>query len=241
MTLNFELRSTRKKDVMRSGFRLTILSTFLAVLVLGASGCASMNKSTKGAIIGATAGGVAGGVIGNQTGSTTRGAIIGAVVGGAAGAIIGHQMDQRAQEIQQNVPAATVERVGEGIQVTFPSGLLFDFDSDVVRSNAASNLNELARSLSKYGDSNLMIAGHTDAVGSSEYNQGLSERRAESAARYLTSQGVARHIATAGLGEREPVGTNDTESGRQRNRRVEIAIYASAALQEDARRQAGGR
>jgi outer membrane protein OmpA-like peptidoglycan-associated protein len=227
---------------MRRELRLTILSAFLAVLVLaGAPGCASMNKSSKGAVIGGVAGGVAGGVIGNQTGSTTRGAIIGAVVGGAAGAIIGHQMDQRAKEIEQNVPAAIVERVGEGIQVTFPSGLLFDFDSDVVRSNAATNLNELASNLSKYGDSNLMVAGHTDAVGSSAYNQTLSEHRAQSAARYLTAHGVSRYIATAGLGEREPVGSNTTEAGRQQNRRVEIAIYASAALQEDARRQAAGR
>jgi len=227
---------------MRRTVHLTILSTFLAALVLvGAPGCASMSKSSKGAVIGATAGGVAGGVIGNQTGSTARGAIIGAVVGGAAGAIIGHQMDVRAKEIEQNVPAAIVERVGEGIQVTFPSGLLFDFDSDVVRSNAATNLNELANNLSKYDDSNLMIVGHTDALGSTEYNQDLSERRAESAARYLRARGVSRHIATAGLGEREPVSSNTTEAGRQRNRRVEVAIYASAALQEDARRQAAAR
>jgi outer membrane protein OmpA-like peptidoglycan-associated protein len=227
---------------MRSDLRLTILWSFVTVLVLaGPPGCASMNRTSKGAIIGAGAGAVAGGVIGNQTGSTARGAIIGAAVGGAAGAIIGHQMDQRAKEIQQSVPAATVERVGEGIQVTFASGLLFDFDSDVVRSNAASNLDELARNLSKYGDSNLMIAGHTDAVGTAEYNQALSERRAESAARYLNSQGVARHIATAGLGEREPLASNSTEAGRQQNRRVEIAIYASASLQEEARRQAEGR
>ena len=132
-------------------------------------------------------------------------------------------------------------RVGEGIQVTFPSGLLFDFDSDVVRSDAATNLNSLAANLNNYGDSNMMIAGHTDAVGSSEYNQGLSNRRAESAARYLSTQGVSRHIATAGLGEREPVGSNETEAGRQQNRRIEVAIYASAALQEDARREAAGR
>jgi outer membrane protein OmpA-like peptidoglycan-associated protein len=227
---------------MRRELRFRMLSAFLAALVLvGAAGCASTNKTTKGAVIGGAAGGVVGGVIGNQTGSTARGAIIGAVLGGAAGAIIGHQMDQRAQEIQQAVPAATVERVGEGIQVTFPSGLLFDFDSDVVRSNAASNLNELARNLSKYGDSNLLIAGHTDAVGSSDYNQALSERRARSAARYLSAQGVSTYIATAGLGEREPIASNGTESGRQQNRRVEIAIYASSALQETARRQAAGR
>jgi outer membrane protein OmpA-like peptidoglycan-associated protein len=234
--------STRTTYMMRSHRHLTILSMFVAALALaGAPGCSSVNKTTKGAVIGAAAGGVAGGVIGNQTGSTTRGAIIGAVLGGAAGAIIGHKMDQRAKEIEQNVPGAIVERVGEGIQVTFPSGLLFDFDSDVVRSNAAANLNELARNLNKYGDSNLMIAGHTDAVGTSGYNQDLSEQRAQSAARYLTGQGVSRHIATVGLGEREPIASNDTEDGRQRNRRVEIAIYASAALQEDARSEAAGR
>jgi outer membrane protein OmpA-like peptidoglycan-associated protein len=227
---------------MRRTLRLTIVSTFLAALVLAnVTGCASTNKATQGAVIGATAGGVAGGVIGNQTGSTTRGAIIGAVVGGTAGAIIGNQMDQRAKSIEQTVPAAVVERVGEGIQVTFPSGLLFDFDSDVVRSNAATNMNELARNLSKYTDQNLMIAGHTDAVGSSQYNQTLSERRAQAAARYLAGHGVSTHIATVGLGEREPVSPNTTEGGRQQNRRVEIAIYASAAFQEDARRQAAGR
>lgn len=222
--------------------RLSIYMTCLVALaVVGASGCASMNKTTKGAIIGGAAGGVVGGVIGNQTGSTTRGAIIGAVVGGAAGAIIGSRMDQRAAELEQDVPGAIVQRVGEGIAVTFPSGLLFDFDSDVILPNAATNLNSLAQNLSKYGDSNLMIAGHTDAVGSADYNQGLSDRRAGSAARYLAAHGVSRHIATAGLGEREPIGSNSTEAGRQQNRRIEIAIYASAALQEDARRQAGGR
>ena len=228
--------------IMRGSLCLTGLSTLLAALVLvGAPGCASMNKTSKGALIGAAAGTVAGGVIGNQTGSTTRGAIIGAVVGGAAGAIIGNQMDQRAKEIEQGVPGAIVERVGEGIHVTFASGLLFDFDSDVIKSDAASNLQGLAANLSRYGDSKLMIAGHTDAVGSSEYNQALSDRRAESASRYLAGRGVTRHIATAGLGEREPVSSNTTEAGRQQNRRIEIAIYASAELQEDARRQASGR
>jgi outer membrane protein OmpA-like peptidoglycan-associated protein len=227
---------------MRSNLRITILPSFLAALVLaGTSGCSSMNNTSKGGAIGAAGGAAAGAVIGNQTGSTARGAIIGAVVGGVAGTIIGHQMDQQAQEIEQNVPGAVVERVGEGIQVTFPSGVLFDFDSDVVRRDAATNLNSLASSLSKYKDSNLMIVGHTDAVGTEDYNQGLSDRRAESAARYLTAGGVSRHIATAGLGEREPVAANTTEAGRHQNRRIEIAIYASPALQEQARRQAGGR
>lgn len=226
---------------MQRNIRSSLLLTSSAALLLTMSaGCASMNAKTKGAIIGATGGAVAGGVIGNQTGSTTRGAIIGAVVGGAAGAIIGHQMDQQAKGLQQSIPGATVERVGEGIQVTFASGLLFDFNSDAIRGNARTNLDQLAQSLTEYKDSNLLIAGHTDNVGTSSYNQGLSERRANAAASYLHSRGVSRYIATKGLGENEPVASNDSDAGREKNRRVEIAIYASPALQEQARRQAGG-
>lgn len=208
------------------------------VLAFQTVGCASMNARTKGGIIGGVAGGVAGGVIGKQAGSTTKGAIIGAIVGGTAGVIIGNQMDQQAKELQQNIPGATVERVGEGIQVTFDSGLLFDFDSYVVRGNARSNLDALAASLNKYPNSDLMIVGHTDDVGRDSYNQDLSERRAQSAARYLSSEGVARKIVTRGVGESEPIDTNATETGRGHNRRVELAIYASERLREQAKQQA---
>jgi outer membrane protein OmpA-like peptidoglycan-associated protein len=205
----------------------------IALLVVGsmaASACASLNKKEEGAIIGVTAGAAVGGVIGNQSGSTAKGAIIGAAVGGAAGAIIGHQMDQQAKELSQNIKGATVERVGEGIQVTFASGLLFAFDSDSIQSAAGVNLRELASSLQKYPDSQLLIVGHTDNVGDDSYNQRLSERRANSAAAYLATQGVGRsRLATSGKGEAEPVTTNDSEAGRQKNRRVEVAIYASEA------------
>jgi outer membrane protein OmpA-like peptidoglycan-associated protein len=211
--------------------------TVVAILLVAAAGCASMNKKERGAVIGAGAGAVVGGVIGNQTGSTARGAIIGAVIGGVAGAIIGHQMDQQAKELKQNIPGATVERVGEGIQVTFASGLLFDFDSDVIRGEARSNLDELANSLEEYDNSNLLIVGHTDAKGTESYNQDLSERRSLAAERYLASRGVER-IDTRGRGEYEPVATNETEAGRARNRRVEVAIYASEEAREEARRQA---
>jgi outer membrane protein OmpA-like peptidoglycan-associated protein len=211
----------------------------LAILAIASLvGCASMNAKTKGAIIGAGAGGVIGGVIGNQTGSTTRGAIIGAVVGGAAGAIIGHQMDQQAKEIEQNIPGAHVHRVCEGIAVVFDSGLLFDFDSDAIRGAARSNLDALASSLVKYPKSELMIVGHTDAVGSDSYNQGLSKRRASSASSYLHAQGVTRNIKALGRGETEPIAANDTEEGRAQNRRVEVAIYASSAMKREAERQA---
>jgi outer membrane protein OmpA-like peptidoglycan-associated protein len=198
----------------------------MACLLL--AGCAS--KSKTGAVVGTAGGAVIGGVIGKVAGSTSKGAIIGAVVGGTAGAIIGAQMDKQAQELEQNIKGATIERVGEGIQVTFASGLLYDFDSDFVRPEARVNLGELAKSLAQYPNSDLLIIGHTDQVGSTGYNQGLSERRANAAATYLMTQSVSgTRIGTCGLGETEPVASNSTEAGRQANRRVEVAIFANAA------------
>jgi outer membrane protein OmpA-like peptidoglycan-associated protein len=211
----------------------------LAGTVLSLSACASLNNKEKGGIIGATGGAVIGGAIGNANGSTAKGAILGATIGGAAGMIIGHQMDKQAAELKQNIPGAVVERVGEGIQVTFASGLLFDFDSDDVRPEARTNLRNLAASLDKYPGSELLIVGHTDSVGTDAYNLGLSDRRAEAAATYLAAQGVSRsRIDARGLGETEPVTPNDSEAGRSRNRRVEVAIYASEAQRAEAKRQA---
>ncbi|HEX6536232.1 MAG TPA: OmpA family protein [Gemmatimonadaceae bacterium] len=205
----------------------------LIILALGAAGCASLNKAEKGAIIGAGAGAAVGGAIGHNNGSTAKGAIIGAAVGGTVGAIIGHQMDKQARELAQNIPGATVERVGEGIQVTFQSGLLYDFDSYRVRPEAGRNLENLASSLDKYPNTDLLIVGHTDSVGDLAYNQQLSERRAIAAADYLAAHGVSRdRIHTSGRGESEPVASNDTDAGRQKNRRVEVAIYASEAYRK---------
>lgn len=216
---------------MGTAKRLGSFILALALVTTGQSGCAT--KTQTGAVVGAAGGAVAGGVIGKVAGSTAKGAIIGAVVGGAAGAIIGRQMDKQAEELEQNIEGAKVERVGEGIQVTFESGLLYDFDSDVVKPDARTNLRELASSLGKYPDSDLIIIGHTDQVGSSEYNQRLSERRASAAARYLVSQGVSgSRVATRGLGETEPVESNETEAGRAANRRVEVAIFASKEYRE---------
>ncbi len=217
------------------------LALLIAAGTIGTTACASMSQKERGAVIGAGAGAAIGGVIGNQTGSTARGAIIGAVVGGAAGAIIGHQMDQQAKEIDQSIPGAKVERVGEGIQVTFESGLLFDFDSDVIKPTAAANLQELARSLNKFGNSNVLIVGHTDSQGDDAYNMSLSQRRANSASAYLQSQGVpSTRISTSGRGEAEPVASNDTEAGRSQNRRVEVAIYASPEYREQVKKSSSG-
>jgi outer membrane protein OmpA-like peptidoglycan-associated protein len=215
-----------------------VAALFLLLTAGAGLGCAT--KAQTGAVIGAGGGAVVGGVIGKVAGSTAKGAIIGAVVGGAAGAIIGDQMDRQAKELEQNIKGATVERVGEGIQVTFASGLMFDFDSDVVKPEARANLRELAASFHKYPDTDLVIIGHTDQVGTIDYNQALSERRARSAAAYLVGQGVSgARIDARGLGETEPVASNDTEAGRAANRRVEVAIFASKAYREKVAGTAG--
>jgi outer membrane protein OmpA-like peptidoglycan-associated protein len=218
--------------------RNTLTFGITALAFATATGCASLNKKETGAIIGAGSGAVIGGVIGNNTGSTARGAIIGAAVGGTIGAVIGHQMDQQAKELKQNIPGAVVERVGEGIQVTFESGLLFDFDSDRVRPEAAANLRNLASSLDKYPNSDLLIVGHTDSVGTDAYNLSLSDRRSRATASYLVAQGVSSsRLRTAGRGEAVPVVANDTEANRSKNRRVEVAIYASQAYRNSLRQQ----
>lgn len=221
---------------LHANLRLGAVLGALTITTLGS--CARMSQEEKGAIIGGAGGAAVGGIIGRANGSTAKGAIIGAAVGGTVGAIIGHQMDQQAKELKQNIPGATVERVGEGIQVTFASGLLFDFDSDVIKPTAAQNLRNLAASLDKYPNTDLLIVGHTDSVGTESYNQRLSEQRAQSTASYLAGQGVAQvRLRTSGRGELEPVASNTTASGREKNRRVEVAIYASEAYRNTLRQQ----
>jgi len=210
----------------------------LVLAALALSACQSLSNKERGVVIGTAGGAVAGGILGKHQGSTAKGAIIGATVGGVIGGVIGHQMDQQAKKLEQNIPGAIVERVGEGIQVTFESGLMFDFDSDRVKAEAAANLKNLAASLSEYPNSSLLIVGHTDATGSDTYNQTLSDRRARSTALYLASQGVgADRLQTVGRGETEPVAPNDSDAGMQKNRRVEVAIYASEAFRNQLRAQ----
>ena len=150
-------------------------------------------------------------------------------------------MDKRAAELRQNIRGAKVERVGEGIQVTFDSGLMFDVDSDALRTEARTNLGELAKSFDKYDDSDIMIVGHTDNTGTESHNADLSIRRADAAAGFLVNRGVSgKRIRTLGLGEMEPIASNESDDGRQENRRIEVAIYASKDMQEAARKKAGG-
>ena len=210
----------------------------VCVVFASAFGCASWgDKQRKGAGVGAAGGAVVGAVIGQQTGSTARGAIIGAVVGGAAGAAIGYRMDAQAERLSKELEGAQVSRVGEGIAVTFDSGILFPFDSAQLTPEARSNLRKLADSLQAEARTDVMILGHTDSDGSGSYNQDLSERRGRSAEDYLESLGVASaRLVSRGRGESEPIASNGTEEGRQQNRRVEVAIYANGAWLDDAKR-----
>ena len=181
-----------------------------------------------------------GAVIGNATGSTAKGAIIGAAVGGAAGAIIGSRMNDRAETLENELPDATIERVGEGILVTFDSGILFGFDSSSLRAQARNNLSDLARVLAEDSDDyEILVAGHTDDSGAEAYNQTLSERRASAASDFLATQGIpGTQIRIQGLGEMEPVASNENTAGQEANRRVEVAIFASAEYRDEAIRQA---
>lgn len=218
-----------------------VVTVYLVVLLTITSAMAqnttkkSMSKTAKGGLIGAGAGAVVGGVIGNRVGNTAAGAIIGAAVGGSAGAIIGRRMDKQAEELKREMEGAKVERVGEGIKITFDSGILFAHNSSQLSSTAMQNIEELAKTLQKYNDTNVLIQGHTDATGTDAYNLNLSQRRANSVMAYTTQQGVATNrITTEGFGERMPVASNNTEAGKQANRRVEIAIYANEKLKKAA-------
>lgn len=224
----------------RHGPRAGFVAAALAALLLSSTGCSSLGRTPRGAIIGAASGAVVGGAVGRAAGSTARGAIIGAAVGGAAGAYIASRMEDTAETLDERLPNATVERVGEGILVTFDGGLLFGFDSSELRPAARQNLQELARALSDMPDANVLVAGHTDSRGDDDYNYDLSLRRAQSATDYLASVGLQRdHLRLAGLGETEPIASNETDEGRQQNRRVELAIYAGEEMQEEARERAG--
>ena len=212
----------------------------VGVLIVGLVGCASMKKRDKGAVIGATAGAVIGGVIGDKAGNTAVGAILGAAIGGAAGAYIGNYMDKQAEEIERDLEGATITRVGEGIKITFASGILFDVNKSDLRNVSKENLTKLAVILNKYEDTEILIEGHTDSTGPADHNMDLSVRRAQSVANQLTGNQVAPirfHIM--GYGEVQPIASNDTAEGRQQNRRVEIAIYANDKLKKAAENKTG--
>ena len=200
-----------------------------------------MNKTEKGAVIGASSGAVIGGIIGNKSKNTALGAILGAAVGGTVGAVIGNKMDKQAKKMEDELgKTATVERVGEGIKLTFNSQLLFDFGKAELRESNKVDLQKLAETLTQYPDTDLLIVGHTDNVGSDSFNKNLSEKRAAAVSSYLNSLGVASNrLRIEGLGEGQPTTSNDTETDRAQNRRVEIAIYANEKMKTEAKKETG--
>lgn len=215
--------------------KTTLFILILSIASLSIVGCSNWSKTAEGGALGAGAGGLAGAIIGKATGNTVTGAIIGAAVGGAAGAAIGNYMDRQARELREELDNAEVERVGEGIKITFDSSLLFDIDSSSLRDATKNELEDLAEILQKYENTKIQFAGHTDSTGPAEYNQELSEERAKSVAKYTSFVGVdSERMIIIGYGEEEPVAMNETESGRQQNRRVEMAIYANDELKEAA-------
>lgn len=206
----------------------------MLVTGVSVSGC---NRTAQGAAIGAGAGGAVGAGVGAVAGGkkgAAIGAIAGAVVGGTVGALIGRRMDKRAEQLREDLKGAKVERVGEGILVTFESGILFDVDEATLRDSAKGNITRLAEVLKRYDDTDILIAGHTDATGSAEHNLDLSKERAASVAAFARANGLdADRIRIVGEGEAVPVASNDTVDGRQQNRRVEVAIYANEAMKDE--------
>ncbi|WP_338767209.1 OmpA family protein [Bernardetia sp. ABR2-2B] len=221
------------KNIQTKFQSVLIYTLILAIASFTLPSCASWSNAGKGAAIGGAAGGTIGGVASKK--NPAAGVIIGAVVGGAAGAAIGAYMDKQAKDIEEEVEGAKVERIEEGIDVTFDSGILFGFDKSDLNSNAKENIAKLGRILNEYPDTRLTIQGHTDNKGDDNYNRQLSAKRADAVRDYLIANGVkGGRLSTTAYGESAPVATNETEAGRAQNRRVEVVIVANNELKRKA-------
>ncbi len=204
------------------------------------------NNKQKGAVIGAAGGAILGAIIGNNVGEGGNGelgAVIGGVVGGTAGVIIGNKMDKQAQEIEQEIPGAQVERVDDGIVVTFDenSGVYFDTNKYNINAASQATLDKLTNVLREYPDTNVLVVGHTDSTGSEEYNMTLSKQRAQSVTNYFTNvKGLSSsRFTTNWYGEQTPVADNSTAAGRAQNRRVNVVIVPNEKMIQDAEAEAG--
>lgn len=201
------------------------------------------NNAQKGAGIGAVAGAVLGGVLGNNLGkggNGALGAVLGGVVGGVAGGVIGNKMDKQAREIDNAVPGAEVERVGEGIKLTLnENAVRFDTNKSSLTATAKANLDKLVPVFNQYPDTDIVIYGYTDSSGPADFNLTLSAQRAESVKSYLIAKGIASSRFTVqGMGIADPIAPNDTAEGKSKNRRVEFAITANQKMIQDAENEA---
>lgn len=207
----------------------------------------NMNNKQKGAVIGAAGGAILGAIIGNNAGKGGNGevgAVIGGVVGGAAGVIIGDRMDKQAQKIEEEIPGAVVERVDEGIVITFDENSGVNFDTNKYNINPASQatLDKLTGVLVEYPDTDVLVVGHTDSTGSDEYNMTLSKNRAYAVTNYFTqNKGLnPGRFTTNWFGETAPIADNNTVEGRAQNRRVNIVIVPNEKMKKEAEKQAQG-
>ena len=210
-----------------------MIGSLAAVVLLG--GCTTMDpytqqsktsQATKGAGLGALGGAVLGAAVAGK-GDRNEGALAGAAIGGAIGGGIGYYMDQQEMRLRQELESTgvRVERVGDDIRLIMPGNITFATDSDRVEPSFYPVLDSVAKVLIRFENTQVAVEGYTDSTGSFEYNQQLSERRANSVARYLSSVGVSQlRLDARGLGPRYPIASNDTPAGRAMNRRVEIKI-----------------
>jgi outer membrane protein OmpA-like peptidoglycan-associated protein len=231
--MNYTLKSAGTKSLV-----VLMTASILSgnVLTSCKSSKRSLNQTQQGGVIGASSGAVIGGILGNKKGNTALGAILGATVGGAAGAVIGRRMDKQAEEMKRQMPNAQVERVGEGIKISLGSDILFDVNSYALKPETKQQLIEFAKSLNKYEDTDIRIEGHADASGPDDYNLKLSKQRAQAVGSFLEAQGVkTSRVNETGYGEAQPIADNTTEAGRQKNRRVDVAVFANKQLQRDAK------
>lgn len=223
---------------------LLAVSFLLTGLFSSCDATKNANRTQKGAAIGAVAGAVVGGVLGNNLGkggNTALGAVIGGVVGGTVGGVIGNKMDKQAREIEQALPGAEVNRVGEGIVLVLgENAVLFDTNKSTLTSSSRANLDKLIPVFDSYADTDIVIYGYTDSTGRVAYNQTLSEQRAASVRAYLVGKGLrTSRIKTKGMGVNDPIASNETVEGRSKNRRVEFTITANEKMIEDAKKEVG--
>jgi outer membrane protein OmpA-like peptidoglycan-associated protein len=221
---------------------ISVLGSVVLVLTSVVSSCDSVKNASntqKGAVIGTVGGAVIGGIIGNNAGKGGKGAlgaVLGGVIGGVAGGVIGNQMDKQAKAINQALPEADVQRVGEGIRLVLnENAIRFDTNKSTLTPQAQQNLDKLVPILQEYPETNIQIFGYTDSTGTPDYNVALSQKRAETVRWYLVSKGVnSNRFATYGYGIADPIATNETPEGRSQNRRVEFAITANEKMVQKA-------
>lgn len=220
-----------------------------AILTFGVTGCEATrnaNNAQKGAVIGAAGGALLGGILGNNVGNkenSALGAVVGGVVGGSAGAIIGNRMDKQAQKIEEEIPGAQVERIDDGIVVTFDenSGVYFATNKYDLNEESRATLNKLANVLQEFPDTNILVVGHTDSTGPRDFNMRLSKDRAQAVTNYFVTQKSlsAGRITTEWFGPDAPIADNGTVEGRAKNRRVNVAIVPNEKMKNEAKKEAG--